>query len=175
VSDKFLLEANGTQTGKVHIAMAGIEGIQSQDEILIFTFKVIDQSIENIKTRLTLVRAVANDRIIKAMPEGEVIFAESEAEPLPEDYALFQNYPNPFNSETQIYFQIPRFSRVRITVYNLMGNEIRVIMNGNKSPGSYRVNWDGKDNQGLVMPSGIYIFELKADGFSQSKKMIVMK
>jgi len=175
LSEEFLLEVNRTEPGKVHVAMAGVAGVEGEAEILILTFKVVDPAISNSSTKLSFVRAIANDRIVKNLSQGEVVFTDSESDILPADFALYQNYPNPFNSETQIRFQIPRQSPVRITVYNLMGNQVRMILNEDKPAGSYRVNWDGKDDHGTAMPSGIYLFELKAGGFVESKKMILMK
>jgi len=175
ISKEFILEANGTESGKVHVAMAGIRGIQSRDEILRFIFKVVDPSLKNQSTNLTLTRVLANDRKVKAISDGVVIFTGSEQETVPDDFALFQNYPNPFNSETQIRYQLPEPSQVRITIYNLIGTEIQTIVNQDKTAGRHSVTWDGKNNHGTTMPSGIYVFELKANGFVQSNKMIMMK
>jgi len=175
LSKDFLLVTNGQEKGLLHIAMAGVTGINGDGEIVRLNFQIVAPSIKNKRTKLTLARALANDRIVTVTSDGEVIVAESEAEPLVVDYALFQNYPNPFNLETQIQYQIPRLSPVRITIYNLMGNKIRTLIKEDKPAGSYQVYWDGKDDQGKAMSSGIYLFELMSGEFVQSKKMIMMK
>ncbi len=177
LSNDFLTEANGTQSGKVHIAMAGVKGIKSSDVLLKLRFKVVDPLIENGHTQLTFLRAMVNDRIAKSF-NGVIIFTDtSDTEPvLPQDFALLQNYPNPFNSETLIRFQLANPADIRLTIYNLMGHEIRTIVKEkNKSAGSYQVNWDGKDKHGTETPSGIYVYELRSDKLVQRKKMIRVK
>ena len=155
--------------------MAGIEGIKSTTEILRFRFKVIAPSLNNQSAKLTLIRIFANDRIVNTGTNGEIQFSEAMPEIIPENFALFHNYPNPFNANTQIEFQLPQSAQVSIIIYNLRGNEIRTILNENTPAGSYCVTWDGKDNHGTVMSSGIYMVQLKSDGFVQCKKMIMMK
>jgi flagellar hook assembly protein FlgD len=175
VTEKFLIQVNSSEAGKVHVAMAGIEGINSQSQILLLRFEVLASSKQKQSTQLILVRALANDRIVKTIPGGEVRFTDTKSKIIPGNFALFHNYPNPFNSSTQIEFQLPQSAHVSIKIYNLRGNEIRTILNENKPAGSYRITWDGKNNHGTAMPSGIYMLQLKSNGYVQSKKMIMMK
>lgn len=90
-------------------------------------------------------------------------------------FALNQNYPNPFNSSTQISFQILAENRVTLKIYNTGGQLVRSLIDGNRSSGLYRVNWDGKDQAGNEVASGIYFYKLTAGNFSSIKKMILMK
>ncbi len=175
-SKNFRMEVNGTQAGEIHIAMIDIEGILTKDEVLKIRFEVVDPTIRNRRTQLTFNRALVNDLNVKTL-NGMVIFTDtSDIEPLPQDFVLFQNYPNPFNSNTMIQFQIAEPSDIRLRIYNLMGNEVRTIVNErNKSVGSYQVSWNGKDNHGIEMPSGIYMYELRAEGFVKRKKMVMVK
>ncbi len=177
LSNDFLMESNSSQPGKVHIAMAGAKGVTSSNVLLKLRFKVIEPLIENQHTQLTFIRALVNDRVAKTS-NGVIIFTDtSDSKPeLPQDFVLLQNYPNPFNSETQIRYQITVPSYVQLKIYNLMGNEIRKLVNEkNESAGSYQVNWDGRDDHGTEMPSGIYVYELRADRFVQRKKMVLVK
>lgn len=171
----FIVETNGLEPGKVHVAMAGVNGVKSIAEMLQFRFEVVDPLIENQRTQLKFIKALVNDQSV-ATSNGEVIFTDSSGfDPIPVDYALYQNFPNPFNSETRIRYQVPHPGKVRITIYNLMGNEIRTIENDEKQAGNHYVNWDGKDDHGTEMPSGIYIYKITANGFVQSMKMIMIK
>ncbi|MFQ5652342.1 MAG: VWA domain-containing protein [bacterium] len=98
---------------------------------------------------------------------------------LPKHFALQQNYPNPFNPTTTIGFDIPeRLAegvRVRLEIYNILGQLVRTLINENKVPGRYVVTWDGKDEGGELVTSGIYFYNLHATGFQESKRLLLLK
>lgn len=89
---------------------------------------------------------------------------------LPVEFALDQNYPNPFNPSTIISFDLPRASRVRLEVYNLLGQSVRVLADGRFGAGTHQVEFNA-DN----LPSGIYFYRLSHDGESLTRKMILLK
>ncbi len=93
----------------------------------------------------------------------------------PTHFALSQNYPNPFNSATAIKFWIPRESDVRLVVYDVSGRQVRTLLNSHMVPGNYRVVWDGRDDGGKPVPSGVYLYRLEAGEFVQGKRMILLK
>jgi len=86
------------------------------------------------------------------------------------DYKLFQNYPNPFNPATNINYEIKRKGYVSIKVYDVKGNEIATLLNKKQNPGIYSLKFDGKN-----LSSGIYFYQLTADGFTDTKIMILLK
>ncbi len=94
---------------------------------------------------------------------------------LPETFALNQNFPNPFNPETFIPFDIREGTHVKLKVFNILGQEIRTLKEGFLQTGSYSVTWDGKDQRGFSVASGIYIYRLEAGKFIQSRKMLLIK
>jgi hypothetical protein len=94
---------------------------------------------------------------------------------LPLDYILFQNYPNPFNPSTSVRFQVPKTSDVTITIYDMLGQEVRTLFAGEVMRGNYTVNWDGFNNSGAKVVSGTYIYRMTAGEFIQSKKMVLIK
>ncbi|MCP4582488.1 MAG: T9SS type A sorting domain-containing protein [candidate division Zixibacteria bacterium] len=94
---------------------------------------------------------------------------------LPNDFTLSQNYPNPFNPSTVIQFSLPHLSNVEIEVYNVLGQTVRNLVNEEKPAGQYQVIWNGLDNSGKAVSSGMYFYKIKTDGFSSSKKMILLK
>jgi hypothetical protein len=96
-------------------------------------------------------------------------------ETLPEGYALEQNYPNPFNPTTSIAFSVKEAGVVQLSIYNVHGQEVRTLVNGQMDAGFYSVNWEGKDNHGQVVPSGVYLCKLRVNGFTQMRKMTFMK
>lgn len=98
-----------------------------------------------------------------------------EEETQVKDFTLFQNYPNPFNSATQIRFALSSRSRVRIEIFNILGQRIRTLANGELGAGCKEVSWDGTDDQGQPTPSGVYFCKIKAGEFSHSRKMLLLK
>jgi aminopeptidase N len=92
----------------------------------------------------------------------------------PASYQLKQNYPNPFNPTTKIEFSIPISSLVTIKVYNELGQEIAQLMNEEKRPGTYSVQFSSIQGN-KILPSGIYIYKITAGNYTESKKMIILK
>lgn len=93
----------------------------------------------------------------------------------PENVSLFQNYPNPFNQETVIKYFLPWDCEVKLSVYNLLGERVRTLVDQRRSGGNYEIRWDGKDDQGIELASGVYLYRLQAGKFTQSNKMLLLK
>ncbi len=94
---------------------------------------------------------------------------------LPSEYQLSQNYPNPFNPVTNISYVLPKSGKVELTIYNVLGEKVRVLVNENQNAGSYSLTWDGNNSIGNRMSSGIYFYRLEAEQFTAVKKMILIK
>ena len=94
---------------------------------------------------------------------------------LPDQYGLNQNMPNPFNPSTAIRYQLPEAGLVRLAVYNLLGQEVRVLVNERKDAGSFTATWDGTDALGRRVASGIYLYRIQAGDFSASRRMLLLK
>ncbi|MCG3157758.1 MAG: hypothetical protein DKINENOH_04394 [bacterium] len=90
-------------------------------------------------------------------------------------YQLAQNYPNPFNPSTTIRFSVLEAGVVQLAVYNINGQEVRTLIAGQMDAGRHVMNWDGKDNAGQDVPSGIYLYRLRVNGFVQTRKMTLMR
>lgn len=93
----------------------------------------------------------------------------------PDSYQLDQNYPNPFNLETEIVYQIPKAAQVTLELFNPMGQKIRTLISLNQSAGRYAARWDGRDESGQVVSSGIYFYKLKTSDFTSIKKLVLTK
>jgi len=94
---------------------------------------------------------------------------------LPEIFALHQNFPNPFNPTTTIAYDLPKAENVVLKIYNVLGHEVRTLLNTRQQPGVKSVDWDGKNELGLKVSSGVFIYRLQAGSAVQSKKMIMLK
>jgi len=94
---------------------------------------------------------------------------------LPVTFAISQNYPNPFNPTTEIKYQLPGDDLVSIKVYNMNGQLVTTLVDEQKSAGYHRVQWNGKNSAGMKVSSGVYLYEMKAGHFRETKKMILIK
>lgn len=94
---------------------------------------------------------------------------------VPREFVLHQNFPNPFNPETTIRFQIPKDTHVTLSIINVLGQEVRKLVNQEKTAGFHSVIWDGRDRKGNLVTSGVYYFRIVAEEYSDLKKMIFMK
>ena len=97
---------------------------------------------------------------------------------LPGEYRLLQNYPNPFNPFTEIRYQIVDSGspvHTNLAVYNMLGERVRTLVDAFQSPGQYSVIWDAKDEYGMNIPSGIYMYSIKAGEFTQTKRMVYVR
>jgi len=99
---------------------------------------------------------------------------------LPDSYTLKQNYPNPFNPSTTIEFSLPAVSDVKISIYNILGQEVVTLLNEQRSAGNHSVVWNARDSYGTRLSSGIYFYKLNATGingndFTDIRKMVLLK
>jgi len=93
----------------------------------------------------------------------------------PADFQLLQNYPNPFNPHTEIAYSLSKDSYVKLTIYNIVGQKVKVLVDEYQNAGTRKVIWDGCDESGERVASGIYLYRIKADKFNQAKKMVIIK
>ena len=101
--------------------------------------------------------------------------SEDILENIPDQYALSQNYPNPFNPITRMNYQLPKRSRVIISIYNIMGQEVRTLLNQDQDYGAHSIMWNGVDQFGKTMATGVYFARMSTGSFSQTKKMLLLK
>ena len=94
---------------------------------------------------------------------------------LPEEFSLQPNYPNPFNGETVIEYALPQTATVRLVVYNIVGQQVKVLVNGEQAAGFQRVKWNGKDNNNLDVSSGVYFLRFNAGGNVFVRRMVYQK
>lgn len=99
---------------------------------------------------------------------------DSDAE-LPEDFWLGPNYPNPFNPTTVIDYSLPTQSHVTVEVFNIVGSIVRVLVDEVQSAGVHTTLWDGTDQEGRPVASGVYFYRLQADEYSQTRRMLLLK
>jgi hypothetical protein len=134
-----------------------------------FSFAAIrDDELDGVFDRTLFLRQTL---FYLGQPFGDVVAAGA----LPSAYSLAQNYPNPFNPQTTIAFSIAQRTNVRLAVYDVNGALVRTLANEKRAAGPYTVTWDGRDEHGTTVASGVYFYKLDAGSFTQTKKMVLLK
>jgi hypothetical protein len=100
---------------------------------------------------------------------------DREEDLIPKKLELYQNHPNPFNTETQIKYQLKKASFVTLSIYNILGEKVRTLVKEKQAGGLKTITWDGRDEKGNEVSSGIYFYELKAGEVTQTKRMVLLK
>jgi pullulanase/glycogen debranching enzyme len=109
------------------------------------------------------------------IPGSGIPTSVNENNSIPQDYKLDQNYPNPFNPSTTINYQLTSLSNVKIKIFDILGREVVTLVNTQKPAGKYKVIWNGTDNSGNKVTSGIYFYTIQTGNFTASKKMVLLK
>jgi hypothetical protein len=104
--------------------------------------------------------------------------AEAEGIPRipPSSFSLGDAYPNPFNQVVNFTYVVPVTANVQIVIYDLLGREVRMLVQGSKAPAEYHVTWDSRNEQGIIVPSGVYWYRMKAGtSYSGAKKLMLLR
>ncbi|MDZ7376989.1 MAG: T9SS type A sorting domain-containing protein [candidate division KSB1 bacterium] len=126
------------------------------DDIRIFNYALSPEEIQNLYQEKTAVY-------------------QTDPTTLPSEFDLAQNFPNPFNAETTIRYQLKSTGRVTIEIYDLLGQKVRTLVDEEQKAGFYSTRWDGKNDRGILVASGIYIYKMKSTDFFKSRKLVLMK
>jgi len=141
-------------------------------KIVVFDFPLF--FMDSVSARL------AAEQVMKDLGERPVPVAERPDQPAepPRSFALHQNFPNPFNPETHIRYDLPvglEPTPTTLIIYNLLGQKVRTLVDEKQGPGRYAVTWDGRDENGNLTPTGVYIYQLRSRDFVQSRKTILLR
>ncbi len=126
-----------------------------------------DNAVVVLKDMAASVRSAFDNLLIVGIREGSV--------PRPGDVVLTQNYPNPFNSSTMISYQLSMNAKAELRIYNLLGQEVRTLVNGHQNAGVHEATWDGLDNFGRALASGVYVYRLEEGGQVRTRKLVLLK
>ncbi len=145
---------------------------------------VVQGSPQEDLSSIRIKKAILVDK--DAMPlalelSGELKQEETKSEMVkvseskPTSFSLSQNYPNPFNPETDISYALPTECNVKLTIYNVAGQNVRTLVDEHQTTGFKTIHWNGKDNAGKELASGVYFYKIQAGAFTEARKMILMK
>ncbi len=138
-------------------------------------------SVPDSSSETTRIRVIARDGAgLASYDDSDADFTTSTDSdvpdwPAPDRFALFQNAPNPFNPITRIAYEIPATSRVVIDIFDVNGRRVRRLVNVELAPDRYEVIWDGRSDNGSELPSGVYLYSLRADDLELERKMVLLR
>ena len=165
---------NSANEGEVIYLFYGMGGkiIPDFDEVT-FRFETVAESPDS-PAEITLISAVI------AGADGSPVKVEfgnttTTTAAIPNTFALHNNYPNPFNPVTTISYDVPVSGPITLRIYNLLGQVVRELVNEEVSPGAYKITWNGRNDAGRALSSGIYFARLNAKGYVSTQKMILLK
>jgi len=160
------------KTGELSIAIAGTKPMNSDGNVLNLVFNISKDAKGIASTKLDLNQFIANETDYSKSISTQSI----EIIGKPTAYQLSQNYPNPFNPSTIISYDVPDNNvPVSLIIYNIQGQEVKTLINSVQNAGRYKITWDGTNNLGERVSSGIYIYRLQANKFVGVKKLVLLK
>ena len=139
--------------------------------IVNISYEILEKSGDS-SYPFSLTEAIVNEgRIITNVQQ-----ANNNLLPLiPTEFGLSQNYPNPFNSETIIPYQLPKSCKVTLRILNPLGQQVKTLIDETMEAGYQKVSWNGKNNSGINVASGIYLYCIEAEKFRQVRKLIIIR
>ncbi len=162
-----------------------------------YTFRYMAHEESGSEEQITLIadaEGYAPDTVATSIAYGTELEVDFELNPnptavedvqtnVPSAYALLQNYPNPFNPSTQIRYELQRLSQVQLTVYNMLGQEVAILVNERQPAGSYAVKWQGDNVSGEIVANGVYLLQFEAEDvssgtgqvFVETRKMVLLR
>ncbi len=174
-----VVNAAKASEGKLIFAAANPRGAEGKVNVLNVTFEVIGSrgSRSAVKLNISAMAAALTFHDLLPYLAESVTGVEQgiRVGEIPKDFSIFQNHPNPFNPSTEITYQLPGNHRVRLEIFNSVGQKIRTLVNEQKAAGTYTVSWDGKDDSSKTVPAGIYLCSFEAGTFRESIKMMLVK
>ena len=167
-----LFLAKSHEPGQVAIGAVKVDGNAGKEDgsLVEISFKVLDSIGHG---GFTIAEGIAVDLSGGIDPVQGIGIDDVARTPV--RFELAQNAPNPFNPETTIAYQIPTAGRVTLSIYNSIGQEVRMLVDEIQEPGSYSVRWNGRDGFGREAASGVYFYRMTAEGFRDVRRMMLLK
>ena len=154
-----------------------VETNQIQDEYVIIAYGLAGETLTGEQMQLfTATAGFEITSVIVANVLGDAMGTDLTTTPLPDTFELSQNFPNPFNPSTEIQFTVGKDALVSLNIYDIQGRLVSsLIDNYFYSAGSYQMNWNGKNQYGTQVPSGMYLYKLESSNQIVTRKMVLMK
>jgi hypothetical protein len=166
------LEALESEAGRLLVGGYTLEGIERSGGGDLFVLRFLAHEDAG-GSGLLAIDDLQDDLADSDAEDGEVVLDNAELQP--DSYELEQNSPNPFNMQTEIRYRLPEAGYVDIRVLDIVGREIKTLCAGTCDAGTHRVIWDGRNREGLDVPSGLYVCVMRAGGHYRTIKMMLLK
>lgn len=167
-----VMNSHSTANGTIRMIAASADLLESNGDLFQVTFEAMSDVRGDVKSTISFKQFMLNEIDMKSATTNGVVNIKGK----PTSYALNQNYPNPFNPSTTISYQVPDDGQqVSIVIYNVTGQLVRTLVNSNQMAGEYSVQWDGMDENGRRVSSGLYFFRMRSNNFVSVKKMLMVK
>jgi hypothetical protein len=169
-SDWMLVDARTDDDGTLWVGGFDTRGLDTANSTELFRLRFRAVGLEGDPNQIRFIDFV--DDLAGAVEDGGAAPAGPSA------YRLYQNHPNPFNPQTSIRFDVPaEAGRVPVTlaIYSVRGERVRTLVDEDRAPGAYHVVWDGRDQNGVTVGSGVYFYSLRAGTFQSSRRMVLLK
>lgn len=158
--------------GTLNIAIAGSNVLKNNGTLAYIAFKVSKDVRGTISSPIQVVKFLANETDMTNTALSGLVKVIGK----PTSYSLDQNYPNPFNPSTTIGYQLPDDNtHVRLVIYSLTGQVVSTLVDENQNAGAYKVVWNGINNSGARVSSGVYLYRMTAGKFVEVKKLLLLK
>ena len=159
-----------TQVGEGLVDIASYYNADEFDGSITIGFRSVG-TVEDLAVELKGVEISSIDGQLSQVSD----LASITLKALPSVYGLAQNYPNPFNPTTTIEYSIPQSGNVNLTIWNMAGQKVRTLVNESQAPSYYKIVWDGKNDMGQSVGTGMYFYKLVSGSYSKIQKMQLIK
>jgi hypothetical protein len=161
------------EPGRVTVANAIVNGgsVSGGGAVATLTFKVLREFEDNARFE------VADGLVVdpSALTNQVVVLGALDIQSTPTEFSLLQNFPNPFNPETTIKYNLAEGADVHLRIYNIVGQVVRTLVAERQSAGRYQVRWEGTDDRGMAVSSGIYFYQISTGKFQDVKRLMLLK
>ena len=169
-------EVSSLVKDRVTLTFEGIEKVPEHFEVwLVDEVLQVSQNLREISTYVTA--GTLAPRSFQLIVGTEAFLAEEldSSSDLPQTFELYQNFPNPFVGVTTIQYALPKASDVSLSVYNTLGQKIALLESGSREAGYHNVIWDGNNNSGVPLASGVYFIKFQADTFTETRQIVKVR
>ncbi|MCH7613758.1 MAG: T9SS type A sorting domain-containing protein, partial [Candidatus Marinimicrobia bacterium] len=165
VDDEIQLKSHFQELGNLLIEKSYLT--EKENKQIAIKTRALDKEDSFISIQYTFL-----DQFKNVIAEG---FVTQKIIAVPDEYALHSNYPNPFNPVTTIQYDLPEDSHVNLIIYNILGREVKILVNKNERAGYKSIRWNGRNNAGQQISAGMYFYRIETAGFAKVNKMILLR
>ena len=158
------------------VEVAGLERLPVDMQVVLIDLKTSMEMNLQQRRKLTFIPEKRHERRACTLIAGSSAYVKFARETLiPATISLRQNVPNPFNPSTAIAFDLPKFAHIQLRILNILGQAVRQLLDETRSAGRHTVRWNGNNDRGRAVASGIYFYQLQVESFVQTRKMILLR